>query len=147
MNDMPVKRFFGAIAFAGLMTLGSAMAAGPYDGQWNANITFGVAKCGAGDFPVTVADSKLTGTYKGVWGSSQVSGTVAADGSYRVDNVKAGRRVEVVVLQGGRDAFEQGHAHFAQGRLHILRREASFAAQVLEDTLQFVGQIIEHSLL
>ena len=31
-----------------------------------------------------------------------LTATVAADGSYRVDNVKAGRRVEVVVLQGGR---------------------------------------------
>ena len=40
--------------------------------------------------------------------------------------------------------FEQRHAHFAQGGLHVFGGEASFAAQVLEDTLQFVGQIIEH---
>ena len=35
--------------------------------------------------------------------------------------------------------FEQRHADFAQGRLHVFGGELAFAAQVLEDTLQFVG--------
>jgi hypothetical protein len=82
MNGMPLKRVFGAIAFAGLLTVGSAMAAGPYDGQWSAHITFGPPRCGTGDFPVTVADSKVAGTYKGTKGSYQFSGTIAADGSF-----------------------------------------------------------------
>jgi hypothetical protein len=42
--------------------------------------------------------------------------------------------------------FEQRHANFAQRRFHVFGRQASFAAQVLEDALQFVGQIIEHVL-
>jgi len=82
MNRRSVNRVFGAIAFAGLMTVASAMAAGPYDGQWNARFAFNTAKCPGGDFPVTVADSKLAGVYKGMRGSYNVSGTVAADGSF-----------------------------------------------------------------
>ena|ERR1700688_803118 len=82
MNRMSVNRVFGAIAFAGLMTVGSAMAAGPYDGQWNAHASFGPAKCGTGDFPVTVADNMVSGVWKGVRGTYPVSGKIAPDGSF-----------------------------------------------------------------
>src|ERR1039458_9461762 len=34
--------------------------------------------------------------------------------------------------------FEEGHANFSQSYLHILSREFTFAAQVLEDPLQFI---------
>ena len=33
--------------------------------------------------------------------------------------------------------FEQRHADFAQGALHVFGREFAFAAQVLENPLQF----------
>ena len=35
--------------------------------------------------------------------------------------------------------LEQRHADFAQGGFHVLGRELAFAAQVLENPLQFVG--------
>ncbi len=35
--------------------------------------------------------------------------------------------------------FEERHANFAQGALHIFGREFAFAAQVFEDPLQFFG--------
>ena len=82
MNRTSVNRLFGAIALAGLMTAGSAMAAGPYDGQWNARFAFNTPKCPGGDFPATVADGKLTGIYKGMRGSYNVSGKVAPDGGF-----------------------------------------------------------------
>ena len=34
--------------------------------------------------------------------------------------------------------FEQRHADFAQGALHVFGRELAFAAQVLENPLQFI---------
>jgi len=61
MSRLFVKRALGAIAFAGFMTVGAAMASGPYDGQWNAHLAWGMSRCGTGDFPVTVTDNKLTG--------------------------------------------------------------------------------------
>ncbi|MFI5020868.1 MAG: hypothetical protein ACHQRJ_04330 [Alphaproteobacteria bacterium] len=82
MSRLFVKRALGAIAFAGFMTVGAAMASGPYDGQWNAHLAWGMSRCGTGDFPVTVTDNKLTGVYKGLRGTYQVSGTVAADGTF-----------------------------------------------------------------
>jgi len=82
MSRLFVNRAFGAIALAGLMTVGDAMAAGPYDGQWNASVSFVQRRCTSGDFPVTVADNKVTGTFKGVYGTYQLSGTIAADGTF-----------------------------------------------------------------
>ena len=35
--------------------------------------------------------------------------------------------------------FEQRDANFAQRRFHVFGGQATFAAQVLEDALQFVG--------
>ena len=35
--------------------------------------------------------------------------------------------------------LQQGHADLAQGGFHVLGRELAFAAQVLENPLQFVG--------
>ncbi len=40
--------------------------------------------------------------------------------------------------------FEQRDADFTERRLHVFGSQASFAAHVFENTLQFVGQIIEH---
>ena len=41
--------------------------------------------------------------------------------------------------------LEQRHAHFAQSRIHIFGGETTFTAHVLKNTLQFVGEIIEHA--
>ena len=82
MNRVFVNRAFGAIALAGLMTVGAAMASGPYDGQWTAHSSFAQRRCTSGDFPVTVANNKVTGTYTGVYGTYQLSGTIAADGTF-----------------------------------------------------------------
>ena len=82
MSRLFVKRAFGAIAFAGFIVAGGAMAAGPYDGQWTAHSSFAQRRCASGNFPVTVADSKVTGTYNGIYGTYQLSGTVAADGTF-----------------------------------------------------------------
>ncbi|HUI17096.1 MAG TPA: hypothetical protein VL244_05480 [Alphaproteobacteria bacterium] len=79
---MSVNRLFGAIALAGLITVGSAMAAGPYDGQWSARSNYNNTHCPGGDFPVTVADNRVTGVYKGMHGSYDLSGAIAADGSF-----------------------------------------------------------------
>ena len=40
--------------------------------------------------------------------------------------------------------FEQGDADLLERLLHILRRQLSFAAQVLENALQLFRQILEH---
>ena len=40
--------------------------------------------------------------------------------------------------------FEQGDANFAQGRFHVFGGQATFAAHVFEDALQFVGEVVEH---
>ena len=40
--------------------------------------------------------------------------------------------------------FEQRHADFAQGALHVFGRELAFAAQVLENPLQFIREVVEH---
>ena len=58
------------------------MASGPYDGQWNGHFAFGTRSCGTGDFPVTVANNELSGAWKGSRGTYQISGTVAADGTF-----------------------------------------------------------------
>jgi hypothetical protein len=42
--------------------------------------------------------------------------------------------------------FEQRHANFAQGGFHVLRCQFSFAAEVLENSLEFFREGIEHLL-
>ena len=77
MRSLLVLTSVAAIAQVAL-----ALAAGPYDGQWNARFSYNVAKCPGGNFSATVADSKLTGVYKGMYGTYPVSGTIAPDGSF-----------------------------------------------------------------
>ena len=40
--------------------------------------------------------------------------------------------------------FQQRHANFTQGALHIFGRELAFATQVLENPLQFIREVVEH---
>ena len=40
--------------------------------------------------------------------------------------------------------FKQRHADFAQRALHVFGREPAFAAQVLENPLQFIREVIKH---
>jgi len=77
---------FAALAFASQGLTGTAVAAGPYDGQWNGHMSWDVHKgggCTTADFPVTVADNKAAGEVKGRLGIYPLTGTVAQDGSFK----------------------------------------------------------------
>lgn len=43
--------------------------------------------------------------------------------------------------------FEEGDADFAERRVHILRGEFALAAEIFEDLLQFIAEILEHIFL
>jgi len=89
MKESLLTGVFGAVALCGLM-LCSALAAGPYDGQWKASTSYTQKKCPGGDFSVTVADNKISGVFKGMRGSYDLSGTIAADGSAKGTFGRAG---------------------------------------------------------
>jgi hypothetical protein len=77
---------FAALVFAGPTMIGAVAAAGPYDGQWNGHMEFSVHKgggCATSDFPVTVADNKISGEVKGLRSTYQLAGTVAKDGNFK----------------------------------------------------------------
>ncbi len=75
-------RALTALAVTSLLVTVAAFAAGPFDGQWQGHTVFGQRRCTGGDFPVTVTDNKVSGEWKGIYGTYPVSGTIAPDGTF-----------------------------------------------------------------
>jgi hypothetical protein len=72
-----------AAALAVVAHAGTALAAGPFDGQWTGGSPGVGAKGGCGDMTatITIADGKITGQYAQKAYTFPVTGTVATDGS------------------------------------------------------------------
>jgi len=83
MNRSFATLIFAALSLASLTVIGAAIAAGPYDGQWNGHLFYNQTKCPKGDFPVTIANNQVSGEWKGIRGTYPISGTVAPDGNFK----------------------------------------------------------------
>jgi len=81
MIEVLLRSVLGAVALVAL-TGASALAASPYDGEWKVQTSYANSRCPSGNFSATVADGKMTGVYKGVRGSYNLTGTVTPDGSF-----------------------------------------------------------------
>jgi hypothetical protein len=121
MNRTFVYSVSTGAALAGLMTVGVAFASGPFDGQWNGHTFYNNKHCITGDFPVTVADNKFEGVWKGIRGTYPVSGTIAPDGTV-TGTVGKGRLTGKFAgdnFEGTFPPFEQcgpGHAVFERAK-------------------------------
>lgn len=68
-------------AFAILLPLGVAFAAGPYEGTWTGQLKGSGTHCPPGAITLRVADGRIAGNIQLSNGTVRLAGSVAADGS------------------------------------------------------------------
>jgi hypothetical protein len=71
------------VIVAALFLMGTAFAAGPFDGEWEGATSKIKSKCEAENLKATIVDGKLTMTVTYPGGTAHVEGTVAADGTFK----------------------------------------------------------------
>lgn len=72
------------VIVAALFLMGTAFAAGPFDGEWAGATSKAKSKCEAQNLKATIVDGKLTMTATYPGGTYTLNGTVAADGTLNI---------------------------------------------------------------